>query len=119
MNKDQEGVLRRFLDTIFEISNQEFQERVWLKGLGPEYSDFDDAICDFFDNGEDIMINYKNYNISDNQFKKINILKNIIKKYCDKIPVRAHTKDILSDPDWFEIRKMAKDVLKVFDYKKT
>ena len=38
--KDKKGVLNRFLETISIISDKNFQKRIWIKGLGPECSDF-------------------------------------------------------------------------------
>lgn len=118
MNKDQEGVLKRFLNTIFEISDLEFQEKIWIKGLGPECSSFEEAICDFFDDGEPIIEKYKTFNINNIQYQKINILNDKLRKFLDKTPALVHEENIIFDPEWIEIRKLAKDVLKAFDYKK-
>ncbi len=111
-------ILRCFLETIAEISDKDFQERIWIKGLGPECSSFDEAICHFFDDGEDILLNYKKYNISNSQYQLLLILCKRIKKFSDNIPERIEDKIIISEPEWHKIQKMAKKVLKSFNFKK-
>lgn len=116
MNRQQ--ILRTFLETIFEISNKEFQEKIWIKGLGPECSSFEEAICHFFDEGEPIMKKYKTYNIGNDQYQKIIILNDKLRKFLDKTPMLVHEENIIFDPEWIEIREKAIDVLKAFNYKK-
>ena len=117
-DKDKEGVLKRFLETIFEISDKDFQERIWIKGLGPECSSFEEAICDFFDDLEPIFKNYKEFEITDAQYEKVIQLRDELQKYCDKVPEIVNEEEILSDPAWDKIIEEAKEVLKTFDYKK-
>jgi hypothetical protein len=116
LNKKQ--ILKTFLDTIFEISDLEFQDRIWIKGLGPECSSFDEAICHFFDDGESIFNNYKSFKITTVQYQKILCLKNKLRNFCDANPIRIHEEEIIFDPEWIEIRKIAADVLKAFNYVK-
>ncbi len=120
-NKEREGIVKRFLETIYEISNTEFQERIWIKGLGPECSSFEDVICDFFDNGEDIMNNYKNYGITNKQYKVLLRLSKPLDKYSDEVmtySANINPEVIIKDKKWKKIQKLAKEVLKVFNYKK-
>jgi len=118
IDKDREGVLRRFLETIAEISDKNFQERIWIKGIGPECSSFEEAICDFFDDGEPILKNYKEFGITDKQYEEVIQLRNELEKYCDKTPEIVYEEEILADPEWYKIQEMAKKVLEAFDYKK-
>ena len=111
-------ILDCFLETIAEISDKNFQERIWIKGLGPECSSFEEAMCHFFDDGEPILKKYKEFEITKEQYKKIIKLQNELQKYCDKVPVVVNDKDVLSDPEWAKIRKIAKKVLEAFNYKK-
>ena len=118
LRKEKKGVLNRFLETISIISDKTFQERIWIKGLGSECSDFDETICDFFDNGEDIMSNSNKYNISNSQYQLLLILCKRIKKFSDNTPERLEDKIIISDSEWYKIQEMAKEVLEAFNYKK-
>ena len=118
IDKDREGVLRRFLETIAEISDKNFQERIWIKGIGPECSSFEEAICDFFDDGEPILKNYKEFGLTDKQYEEVIQLQNELQKYCDKTPEIVDNKEVLEDPEWAKIRKIAKEVLEAFNYKK-
>lgn len=115
------SILKSLLDVVSTISDLKYQERVWIKGLGPECSSFEETMCNFFDdfNAEEILINYKEYNISDKQYQILLKFYNRLRKFSDKTPSLVHEENIIFDPKWTEIRKLAKDVLKVFDYKKT
>ncbi len=116
--EEKKGVLNRFLETISIISDKNFQERIWIKGLGPECSDFDETICDFFDNGEDIMPNHNKYNISNCQYQILLILYKRIREFSDNTPEGLEDKIIISNPEWYKIREIAKEVLEAFNYKK-
>ena len=37
------------LDNLQYLSDADFQERVWVKGLGPEVSSFTEAVCGLYD----------------------------------------------------------------------
>jgi len=47
-NPDGKQILNSFIENIAGMSDQEYQERVWVNGAGPECDDIDDTICDFF-----------------------------------------------------------------------
>ncbi len=111
-------ILKCFLETVAEISDEDFQERIWVKGLGPECSSFEEAICHFFDDGEPILKNYKEFKITDKQYEEVIQLCDELQKYCDKVPVVVNDQEVLEDPEWGKIIKIAKEVLEAFDYKK-
>ena len=52
MDIDREQILISVLETIKDISDKEYQRRVWIEGRGPECHDFDEAVCDFFGDGD-------------------------------------------------------------------
>lgn len=55
------NILKSLLDVISTISDLEYLESIWIKGLGPECSSFEETMCIFFDdfNAEEILINKK------------------------------------------------------------
>jgi adenosine deaminase len=48
-DEDRKNIIRQLLNRVYGVSSQEYQERVWLKGLGPECDSYDETICNFFD----------------------------------------------------------------------
>ena len=114
------NILKGFLGVIYNISDAEYQERIWVKGLGPECSNFDETMCNFFDdyNAEEIVINYKDYGISQKQYKVLLNFFNILNEYSDNTPEIVNDKEVLENPEWAKIRKIAKKVLEAFYYKK-
>jgi hypothetical protein len=98
MNINRIQVLKEFLNNLYRISNKEYQERIWIRGTGPECHDFDEAVNDFFGDGNPILERYQVYGLSEIQYR-------LLKKFRDKFR-------IFSD-------NMAKEVLAVFNYLKS
>lgn len=115
---DKKQIFNSFFDTIVEFSDKDFQEKIWIKGLGPECSSFEEAICHFFDEGEGIFKSYKDYGISDKNYRLLLELSKKLRAFLNKIPIQPDPHDILIDPKWHEIQKLAKKVLITFNYKK-
>ena len=109
--------MKRFLETIKVLSDKEFQERIWLKGLGPECCDFDEVICDFFDDSEGIFPKYRKYGISEKQYQILLKFYKLLERYCDYTSEEGivEAEIILKDPKWHEIQEFAKKVLKAFE----
>lgn len=113
------GVLKRFLETIEVISNSDYQYRIWVKGLGPEVNSYADTICDFFDDLEAIEEYKSKLGISDKQYQLIIQLRDALEIFSDEVPGMADPeKEILPNPEWNKIQKLAKEVLEAFDYRK-
>ena len=118
-NEEKKQIIEGFLQNIFCASNKEYQWRVWIKGEGPECDDFDEFMNYFSLEGEDIIKNYKNFNITDKQY-------HLAKKLWDEVDTfDASTErpylpqDFIDTPEWTKITELAKDVLVAFDWKPT
>jgi hypothetical protein len=113
-NEDKEDIIKAYLQDIYDISNKEYQMRVWILGEGPECDDYDENRCRFFDEGDLVLENYKDFWITENQYL-------ILKKFRDRYYAFSRTHswppDFIDTPEWDEITKMAAEVLKAFDYK--
>jgi len=110
-NIDREYILNSFLENIASASDTEYQKRVWIKGEGPECDDYDEFMNYFFDQGEFILKKYKSYGISNSQY-------DLLLKFQEKLDAFTPNEwDFINDPEWIEIVKMAKEVLKVFNWK--
>ena len=110
---DRKQVLKNFLENLHRISNKDYQERIWINGLGPDCHDFDEAVCDFFDDGNLILKDYSDFELTPDQYQ-------ILKHFRDKFRIFADANDLpeefIDTPEWAKIMSMAKDVLKVFGY---
>lgn len=106
-------ILDSFLDNLYRISDKEYQKRVWIKGQGPECHDFDEAVCDFFADGDPILKDYKSFELIESQY-------HLLKKFRDEFRIFADENDspeeFIDTPGWNKITEMAKEVLKAFNY---
>ncbi len=117
------NILKGLSHVIWTITNAEYQERVWINGLGPECGSFEETICNFFDdyNAEEILNNYKDYNITFKQYQILLKLYKLLDKYSDEAMSYSdfiNPEVIIKDKKWKKIQKLAKEVLKAFNYKK-
>lgn len=112
---DKRYILSEHLETIFGISDREYQKRVWIQGKGSEVDDFTETVCHFFDDGDPILNEYRSYHITDDQY-------HILKKFRDEFEAFSDKNDwppdFIDTPEWDRITKMAKEVLIAFNYKR-
>ena len=108
-------MLGNFLQTVKWISDKEYQKRVWIRCEGPECQAFDDAVCDFFDIGDPILENYKDFGITENQYKLLKKIRDHFKLFSDE---NNFPEIFIDTPEWAKIMEMAKDVLKAFNHQK-
>lgn len=110
-------ILDSFIENIACLSDKEYQERVWIRGDGPECDDIDETIADFFD--EDYVIKkYKDFGITESQYHSLIQLQNKLREFTDIFCVYApgkSTEELIAYPQWEEIRDLARVVLKAFN----
>lgn len=112
--EDKKYILAQFLKVISHISDKEYQKRVWIRGEGPEVDDFDETCCHFFDDGDPILENYKEYAISDGQFLLLQKFRQGFKTFADNNNL---PEEFIDTPHWAKIMQMAKEVLNAFNRK--
>ena len=106
-------IMKFLLEIINDLTDKEYQIRVWINGEGPEVDSFDDAVCNFFQEGDAVIENYKKFHITN---KQVEILQNFRDKFdffCDN---NDYPEEFIDLPEWEEIIAHAKEVLKAFDY---
>jgi len=107
------NILSELLTTMKMISDAEYQQRVWMRGEGPEANDFDETCCFFFDEADCVIENYHDFGLSQSQYQ-------ILKSFYDEFEIFAdnnyHPIEFIDTPEWARIRSLAKDVLEAFDY---
>ncbi len=109
-------IVQSLLEVIKNISDAEYQHRIWIKALEP-LSDFDETMCHFFDdlNAKEIVEHPQEYGLSLFQYEKLLELYNALRIYSDDTPGILET-EVMQDPRWHKIRTLAKETLLVFNY---
>lgn len=119
----EEEILKGALSVIEQISDAEFQQKAWVEKKIHSYAFFEETMHQLFDDYElsDILNNYENYRISNEQHEILKKFYNTLNQYSDEKMSWIQNVDpteILADPRWHEIQEMAKEVLKAFNYQK-
>ena len=101
-------------ECVKPLSDPSFQERVWLKGLGPEVSSIDEAITSFLERCE-IFIEYADQQegLQKEHIKMLRDLYDKVDDYrCSHLGVAddKEVERVLSDPKWHKIQHEAKAV---------
>ena len=113
VNKKQ--ILECFLANIFRISNKKYQIRIWIKGLGPECHNFDDAVCDFFEEGNSIIEHYQDFGITEHQYRLLKKFREVFDTFCDD---NDYPEEFIDTLEWDNITKLAQEILIAFNYQK-
>ncbi len=107
--------LNQFLLNIKGISDVDYQKRVWIRGEGSECDDFDETVCYFFETVDSILNDYKDYEITEAQYHLLKKFRENFESFSDK---NHWPPFFINTPEWAKIMKMAKDVLRAFNYDK-
>jgi hypothetical protein len=111
--KDRKYILKEHLRNISHISDKDYQIRVWIGGAGP---DFDETVCHFFDDGDPILEKYKDYGITETQYRLLKDFRDEFQVFCDGPAIEHYFQRFLDTPEWKVIMDRAKKVLKEFNY---
>lgn len=112
-DNEKKQILHSFLETVEGISDKEYQKRVWIRGEGPEVDDFDETVCYFFDDGDPILKNYKEFGITDSQYKLLSEFRDQFESFSDE---NYWPPMFIDSPEWTKITIRAKEVLEAFHY---
>jgi len=112
---DDKKFLMSFLRTVKVISDKKYQGRIWIRGEGPEVDDFDETVCFFFDDVEEIIEKFRQYGLTKSQYQ---MLRKFRDKFEDFVDNREHylPEDFIDTLWWQEIIDLAKNLLKAFSY---
>ena len=113
MELNRQQILVGFLENLWRIADKNYQRRVWIEARGPECHSFDDAICDFFGDGEGILEKYREFGLTDTQHKVLEIFTEKFQMFSDN---NDFPELFIDTSEWNEITEMAKEVLKAFNY---
>jgi hypothetical protein len=106
------------LNRIYWISDPVMQERWCMQEKSSEYrvDELMDLMFKKFKFAE-IIAHYKEYEIAENQIQPLKKLYEALKEYQEKIQGIQYFRKIINDPEWHQIRALAGEVVKVFEYK--
>ncbi|MCI0382580.1 MAG: hypothetical protein L0207_05990, partial [Chlamydiae bacterium] len=111
-DEDKKQVLTSFLETIEGISDKEYQKKAWIMG---ETADFDETVCLFFGEGDSILEKYKDFGITEAQYQALKKFRDEFETFSDE---HGWPQTFIDTPEWAKIMKMAKEILKAFNYQK-
>jgi hypothetical protein len=114
-NEEKKYTLNEYIRIISHIQDKDYQKRIWIRCEGPECQAFDDAVCDFFDIGDPILENYKDFGITENQYELLKKIREQFKAFSDE---NDFPEEFIDAPEWAKIMDLAKAVLKAFNYLK-
>jgi hypothetical protein len=112
-NELRKNVRLNWLDSLFEFSHHEFQNKVWLKAEFEDYvSNYSEAICSYFD---DLNMNdgfdwfMSEGFATQEEFSLFDAVHRQLKEYAEH-PEKQNLMDIdiLEDIEWIELTKNAK-----------
>lgn len=115
MDINRKQILTSFLETIEDISDKEYQRRVWIRGEGPEVDSYDDAVNYYFIECDSILEHYKDFGITESQFQLLKTFRDRFRIFTDE---NNWPQKFIDSPEWEEITEIAKEVLKAFNDKK-
>lgn len=118
-DKDKKQILEGFLETIDGISDKAYQQRVWIRGEGPECDDFTETTCHFFEEGDGILEKYKDFGVNLNQYNLLVKFRNQFYKFVKGPRSGYLPQEFIDTPEWAQIMDSAKKVLEAFNYEKT
>jgi hypothetical protein len=103
-------ISNEFLKSAAHISHREYEEKIWAFGEESEEDGLDKTISYLIDASASIIENYKDYEITNDQW-------NLLKNFHDQLKAYSNASPLLRGAhEWGEIRKTAKEMLKAFNY---
>src|SRR3990167_11005230 len=104
-DEDRKDILNFVLKKIANIADKGYQERVWIRGEGPECDDFTETVCCFFSDADPIIEKYKEFRITDVQCHFLKEFRDAFDIFC----TRYHEIfEFIDSPEWNKLWKKLK-----------
>jgi hypothetical protein len=113
---DRETWLRRILEATRDLADERYQQRVWVRGQGPEVDSSTEAVCRLVDDYDLVAFldeATKNAWVSKDQIAALRRLDAALARYASNGGGDDDATRIRS-PGWEQIRKVAKATLEAF-----
>ncbi len=109
--EERKKILQFFIEIITDISDKDYQKRAWIKGEGPNATDFDETCIIFSNDADDIIDKYEEFGLTESQHE-------ILKDFRDQFDAFSSNNywppEFIDTPEWDRIVEMANNVLKAF-----
>ncbi len=109
------------IESLKQIASAEFQEKGWVKGEIHDFCCYNETLWGLFLEGlfdELIDVEAKKFGFSEDQIKKLDRLRQALHTFDSRYSGLEDPKIIISDPEWLQIRELARDALKSFGIEK-
>ena len=118
MMMDHETWLAGILKTISGIADEESLKRLWLSVRTDDYDSPDEVFCRFFDDfdADNFIDNccLQLPHVSREQCLMLAKFRDALNEYGKKHGEHLSPEELLEDPEWHQVCKMAKDVMAMF-----
>ena len=114
---DRKTWLERILGAIRDLSDADYQERVWVRGRGPEADSSTEAVCrllDDYDLAGFLAEGGRQRWLSDDQLAALRAFEVALDKYLAPDDDRIDDAVRIASPDWQELRERAQRTLAMF-----
>ena len=100
------------LSTIVQIGDREFQERVWLRGDGPEVSSWEEIICTLYGDCQfkEFIEECLALGVHLNLVNELRVFGIKLDSYLQRTPETMPASDVLQDPEWATIVEHAQRI---------
>ena len=108
--------LQNMTCVIEEFSSAEFQDRVWLKGLGPEVSSYEEAMCRLFDDlGFSRLLDneWRQVGLGETEISRLRSFRSTLLEFDRDVPQLPKPEDVLQRSGWTDVRQSAREALSV------
>jgi hypothetical protein len=114
---DRQTWLARILSAIRDFADADYQERVWVRGQGPEVDSSTEAVCrllDDYDLPGFLSEGRKKHRLSNEQLAALRALEAAINGYLARENDRSDDAARIATPEWQELRERARSTLAAF-----
>lgn len=112
--------IRKIASVIREFSSKEYQDRVWVKGLGPEVSSYEEAMCKLFDDlgfSRLIDVEWRQVGLNESQIAELKKFREKLLNFDKDVPEIPRPKDIIERSSWNQICECASKALESLELK--
>lgn len=113
--ENRKNILHNLIEVISDISDKDYQRRVWIRREGLEIDSFVETVCYFFGVCDPVLDEYRKFKITESQFYLLKKFRNRFKAFSNE---NDFPEEFIDHIEWDEIREMAKEVLMAFNYNK-
>ena len=112
-------MLINVLKTVRDLSDKDYQRRVWIEGKGPECDDLGDTADFFIDVGGSVLKKHKDFGITESQYRLLFALWTDFKHFFLSPERPCFPNEFIDTPEWTQITEMAKKTLKAFGWEQS